>query len=98
MTRLWIDDIRRPPSKHWNVVKSYDEFVTYINLSGVPDIISFDHDLGEGKTGMDCAKYLIKKELAIKDFRVHSMNPIGRENILGLLRNWKKFMEEKNEK
>jgi hypothetical protein len=32
------------PSK-WDVVRSYDEFVEYINTHGVPDVVSFDNDL-----------------------------------------------------
>jgi hypothetical protein len=30
----------------WIVVKNYDEFVQYILLNGLPDFVSFDHDLG----------------------------------------------------
>ena len=29
----------------WDVVKSFDEFTTYIMNNGVPGAISFDHDL-----------------------------------------------------
>lgn len=31
----------------WIVVKNYPEFVKYISDNGIPDLISFDHDLAE---------------------------------------------------
>jgi hypothetical protein len=58
---LFLDDFREPidvlqyhdEAEHlvlyeilnWDVVKSYTEFVRYIKINGMPDIISFDHDL-----------------------------------------------------
>lgn len=45
---LFLDDTRNPPahlSKIFYVVRSYDEFVDYIETYGVPEVISFDHDL-----------------------------------------------------
>ena len=58
---LWLDDIRDPFSTEvdWlscspigrNIdviwVKSYFEFVDWINKNGLPDAVSFDHDLGK---------------------------------------------------
>lgn len=62
-TLLWLDDIRDPKSELWNNfiaknignplkmdivwVKNYDEFRSHIYKHGLPDIISFDHDLGD---------------------------------------------------
>jgi NAD+-processing family protein with receiver domain len=46
MRKLFLDDTRKPPDFTWDVVRNYEEFVAYITLHGVPDIISFDHDLG----------------------------------------------------
>jgi hypothetical protein len=31
----------------WTVVKDYNEFVNYITQKGLPDFISFDHDLAD---------------------------------------------------
>lgn len=45
---LFLDDTRDPPehlSKIFDTVRSYDEFVDYIETYGVPEVISFDHDL-----------------------------------------------------
>src|SRR5208282_4604549 len=45
MRKLFLDDIRKAPDFTWDTVRSYDQFVAYVKLHGVPDIISFDHDL-----------------------------------------------------
>ena len=58
----------------WVIVRSYDEFVEYIVNNGIPNKISFDHDLADvhyeiknqnnidytkiEKTGYHCAKWL----------------------------------------
>lgn len=61
-------------SSDWVIVRNYKEFVDFIVESGMPDFISFDHDLADihysqdfsnpdainvEKTGYDCAKWLI---------------------------------------
>lgn len=46
MRKLYLDDIRNPTTEGWDIVRSYYEFVNYIETNGVPDMISFDHDLG----------------------------------------------------
>jgi hypothetical protein len=33
------------PNESWDIVRSYDEFVGYIETYGVPHVISFDNDL-----------------------------------------------------
>lgn len=47
MKKLFLDDIRKPYDQTWDLVRSYDEFVAYIEKNGCPDVISFDHDLAE---------------------------------------------------
>lgn len=83
---LFLDDIRMPAEVYgytntdiylldnWIIVRNYDEFIKHIEENGIPNIISFDHDLGfehyeeqknidynqfTEKTGYDCAKWLI---------------------------------------
>ena len=46
MVKLYLDDYRTPP-KGWIVVKNYNEFVDFIEKNGLPQQISFDHDLAE---------------------------------------------------
>jgi hypothetical protein len=45
MKKLFLDDEREPYDSSWDVVRSYTAFVKYIEENGVPDVISFDHDL-----------------------------------------------------
>lgn len=121
MTRLYLDDIRTPVDEDWVVVRNYQQFVDYIQTNGIPDLITFDHDLAEEhmkdyflnqyngvevinydsfeeKTGMDAAKWLIdycldnNKELNM--VTVHSANPCGSENILGIINNFKKHCNQ----
>lgn len=52
MLVLWLDDVRNPKQfipQYDNVVwvKHYNEFVQYIQENSLPDLISFDHDLGD---------------------------------------------------
>jgi len=80
---LFLDDIRELKEVFlytknqlylldWIIVRNYDEFVKTIEERGIPEIISFDHDLSLEhygsqlsydqyieKTGYDCAKWFI---------------------------------------
>ena len=53
------------------------------------------HDLGEEESGYDIAKYIVNrcidegKKLPL--FASQSANPVGRENILSLFKNYEKF-------
>ena len=111
MPLLFLDDIRNPIDclgfKHtiidkgiylrdWEIVRSHAEFVAWIEINGLPDLISFDHDLGltelpecKEQNGLTCAKWLVNycldNELPLPECVVHSQNPVGRENIEGLL-------------
>jgi len=113
MKLLFLDDIRNPTDcllymqtkiedidiyrKEWQVVRSFDEFVAWIETNGMPDFISFDHDLGlpedsntEEQNGMTNAKWLVNycldNDLKLPDFVSHSSNPAGAKNIEGLLK------------
>lgn len=94
--RLYLDDIRDPKTEGWKIVRNYDDFVNFITENGLPDEISFDHDLGENdkRTGYDCAKWLGEycwdNGLPIPPWNVHSANPVGRDNIKQLLMSYEK--------
>lgn len=122
--RLFLDDIRQPETcatymlspeiyveESWDVVRDYKQFVNYIEENGVPDVISFDHDLADihydpttwtesfsykEETGYDCAKWLcnycVKNGILLPEFYVHSMNPIGKENIQKCLESCRKYI------
>jgi hypothetical protein len=96
MYKLYLDDIRIPKNKsNWIIARSYNEAIIIVNKFGCPNYISFDHDLGTDKSGLDFVKWLIEKDLDnpgfIPDnfkFNVHSANPVGKENIEGLLNDY----------
>jgi len=129
MYNLYLDDYRIPRDSYvythnalyvlrpWQIARSYEEFVSFINTQGLPDLISFDHDLADEhyrehtsildyekdssnykeKTGFECAKWLVNycidNNKKLPEFLCHSMNPIGKENILSLLNQFKKSQE-----
>jgi hypothetical protein len=47
---VYLDDVRTPKADNWEVVRNYDEFVSHIKIHGLEnyEVISLDHDLGEG--------------------------------------------------
>lgn len=47
---LYLDDVRTPKEDGWEVVRNYDDFVMSIRINGLSgyEIISLDHDLGDG--------------------------------------------------
>lgn len=100
--KLYIDDVRTPRDPgDWFIVRTVDEAKALINEIGFPNFISFDHDLGNHKeTGFDFAKWLVQQDqdyqVLGEDFTyfVHSANPIGAANIIGLMEGWLKFKRE----
>ena len=44
---LYLDDMRVPTIFGVDLVKNYDEFVTYLQDHEMPELISFDHDLAD---------------------------------------------------
>lgn len=88
--------------KTFDIVRTYEAFVDYINKNGLPDFISFDNDLGLDKNGniaLDgyaAAKWLVYKSglnLVNLKYKVHSANPVAAEQIRGLLDNYIKFLK-----
>ena len=95
--KMWLDDIRIPPTSEWVWAKTYENAVSLIEKNGLPEHISFDHDLGdsEAKTGYDLAKWIVNADLDGKidipmtwTYALHTANPVGRENIRSLLDNY----------
>ncbi len=93
MKKLYLDDVRATPAGFVGV-RNYKEFISYIRNFGLPQYISFDHDLGEENTGYDCAKFLVEYCLdhrrRLPAWHVHSQNPVGKENIERLLQNFQR--------
>ncbi len=99
---LFIDDERFPPKAlHgnllWVTVRSSREAMEFVLEHGIPNFISFDHDLGGDDTAMKFLHMLITYCLNEnadfpKEYYVHSQNPIGRDNIKSLMDS---FIKEK---
>lgn len=108
---LFLDDVRfewwnHPESRKLNpeyyVVRSYDEFVSFFFENKMPEIISFDHDLGLEKDGMDCIKWLCEYIMdnniePLPEIHYHSMNPVGKENMKSYWSSFLKVMANKGE-
>lgn len=102
--KLFLDDLRTvdmvyPSSMttEFDVVRSYEAFVNYIEQHGLPEFISFDNDLGldaygqVAPDGYAAAKWLVYDsglDLKKLKFAVHSANPVAAEQIKGLLNNY----------
>ena len=129
---LFLDDGRQPkdvkwidlPPYHWLVVTNYKEFVKTVKEKGIPETISFDHDLADEhyaeysaahdrnsesfgtiryellheKTGMDCARWLahlcVERKVPVPLYYIHTLNPIGRQNIFSILESARKVLTE----
>jgi hypothetical protein len=91
------------------IARSFDDAVWYVLRHGIPYGIHFDHDLaddhyinGDGeKTGFTFAKwfcdYIMDNDLDFPDdfyYEVHSMNPVGKENIRSYMNNFIKFYKK----
>ena len=107
---LFLDDIRFPEDVALKVAansviicRSYADAVWAIETYGMPDFISFDHDLGEDRTGYDFAKwlgfYIMDNNEKIYNwfaYQVHSANPVGAENIDKYMKNLIQHFGENN--
>lgn len=90
MYKLFLDDLRSPPSDDYVVCRSSEEAIKYIINNGWPLMMSLDHDLGESDTAMVFLKSLYKiwNGEKIPIWQIHSQNPIGKANIASFLTSW----------
>lgn len=99
--KLWVDDVRPAPDEYiWcqsvnnaiNVIEYWDDFM------GVKiELIDIDHDAGDYvELGGDYIKLLDWLEETGRSYpiRIHSMNPVGRENMRAIIRRngWKEIL------
>ena len=90
MTKLYIDDMRRPPDATWNLVHDTAEAIEYVLQNGCPDEISFDYCLARGLTIMPFIHWLIEEDKKSKGtfipkdfcFDSHSSSILGTSEIL----------------
>lgn len=84
----------------WVIARDRFEVLEAVVSLGFPSMISFDHDLGEDQeTGYEIAKMLcdmIMDGVQLPEgfqYRVHSKNPVGAENIRNYMDPFLKYME-----
>jgi hypothetical protein len=90
MKKLWIDDLRDPPDDTWVCARTSSEAISLLK-SNRYDVISFDHDLGGDDTAMKIVDqielWVYEETMPRFKWHIHSMNPIGRQNIARVLEN-----------
>ena len=94
--RLFIDDEREPPGQasDWVIARSSDEAIETVLARGVPEFVSYDHDLGGDDISLWFIYWMIDRYLEGDitafpvNYTVHSQNPVGARNIQGLLDNF----------
>lgn len=94
--RLFLDDERWPKEPlDWTIARSsFDAIKECEDRKSLPQEIAFDHDLGGDDTAMRFIYWMIGTLLDKKftfpegfTYSVHSQNPIGVQNIEGLMNN-----------
>lgn len=97
--KLFLDDLRNPPDDTWWVARSSKAGIDFLLAYGMPDEISFDHDLGGDDTAMVFINTMIEMVLDgnLKihpefDYTIHSANPVGCENIKSKMDGFLKFI------
>lgn len=94
--KLWVDDVRQPPSDDWIWAQTANEAICCIyyyehNMTDDTIIIDLDHDAGDYvQHGGDYIKILDWLEnVGIVDtgyfFHIHSMNPVGIQNMRAII-------------
>jgi len=102
--KLFLDDIRDVKMVYKNltyedfvIVRNFKDFKQVIIENGLPELISFDNDLGLDENeniaedGYAAAKWLVYEsglDLRNLKFNVHSANPVASQQIQSLLDNY----------
>lgn len=85
---LWVDDIRKPPTSEWTWVRTCRDALGILRYNRI-DVLSLDHDLGNGETTRPIVLYMCETGNWPRDVRVHSANPVGVEWLKGMIERYK---------
>lgn len=105
---IWIDDVRKPPFNnktyiHLHSVNEAKNFILHFEnkaarglVENEIEYIDIDHDAGDyAPYGGDYIKLLdwLEERGACYNIRIHSMNPVGRENMRRIIQHngWKEI-------
>ena len=87
-------DYRAYTGEYWQpvIIRSYNEMIKFLNhiLAHDEIFLDLDHDLGfddngNERNGYDICKYVIANNINVVGFHIHSMNPVGVNNMRQLL-------------
>lgn len=97
--KLYLDDIRECP-KGWIPVRTALDAIQLLEEQIVEEI-SLDHDLGELEPTGDEVLNWIERQVFKCGFKppkmvVHSMNPVGRKNMLAAIKKIEKMVKERS--
>lgn len=89
---IFVDDERWPQTipngMAYCVCRTYREAIDKLKFymsHNTKIILDLDHDIQCKQTGYDIAKWVINSGYENLRFACHSMNPVGRKNIIELL-------------
>jgi hypothetical protein len=88
--KLYLDDLRDCP-EGFILARSSKDAITIVEIRGMPEFISLDHDLGNDDISMVFLKWLSNNfDKPSFEYIVHSANPVGALNIISFIESWKK--------
>jgi hypothetical protein len=83
--KLYLDDLR-PCPKGWRVARTAARAVTLL-MTGKVQVISLDHDLGDGPCGCFVMRFLRDVyEGVMPEISFHTANPIGRKEMQAIFK------------
>lgn len=91
--KIWLDDIREAPEGfvHCRSVNEAKAVIAAGEKTEAIEWIDCDHDLGDyapdGGDGIKLLDWLIERE-TFYPIGLHTMNPVGRENMLRTIRRY----------
>lgn len=90
--KLWLDDVR-PAPEGWYWAKNVETAKAML-IRGEVTHLSLDHDLGEDcLSGYDLCKWMAENNLwPSEQITIHSMNPVGRDNMRAIINRYSPFM------
>ena len=94
--KIWLDDIRTPPLGYeqcFSVNEAKKRIAEAEKNGETIEVIDCDHDLGDyatdGGDGIKLLDWLVERK-TLYPITLHTMNPVGRQNMLSTIeRYWK---------
>lgn len=94
--KIWVDDIRTPPSDEWIWIKTSLEAIDTLDYfkRHHPFLLqytdwSLDHDLGGDDTTRPIVLWWCENDYWPRSVVVHSANPVGIEWLEGMIERYK---------